>query len=297
MTNASDGTVTSDGDLYYDPYDIEIDNDPYPTWKRLRDEAPLYYNEHHDFYALSRFDDVEAGLVDPATYSSGKGTILELIKSGIEFPPGLVLFEDPPLHDVHRGLLSRVFTPKAMSALEPTGTRVLRPVARPLRRCGWFRLRRRPRCRRPDVGHRHAAGDPGNRARDHPRHAQAAGPRRSAGREADRHRGDRRDLRRLHRLAGRPPLRRPHDEVAHDGVHRRDRHDPAARAHRGPPLHEHPRGRGQRDRPAPHRLDRSGAREITPTSGAPSRPIGRWFRTRSRNCSGTRARHPSRRAW
>ena len=119
MTNASDGTVTSDGDLYYDPYDIEIDNDPYPTWKRLRDEAPLYYNEHHDFYALSRYDDVEAGLVDPATYSSGKGTILELIKSGIEFPPGLVLFEDPPLHDVHRGLLSRVFTPKAMGALEP----------------------------------------------------------------------------------------------------------------------------------------------------------------------------------
>ena len=118
MTNASDGAVTSD-EPYYDPYDIEIDNDPYPTWKRLRDEAPLYYNEHHDFYALSRYDDVEAGLVDPATYSSGKGTILELIKSGIEFPPGLVLFEDPPLHDVHRGLLSRVFTPKAMGALEP----------------------------------------------------------------------------------------------------------------------------------------------------------------------------------
>src|SRR6188472_3608359 len=111
--------MTSDGNVYYDPYDIKIDNDPYPTWKRMRDEAPLYYNEHHDFFALSRYDDVEAGLVDPATYSSGKGTILELIKSGIEFPPGLVLFEDPPLHDVHRGMLSRVFTPRAMGALEP----------------------------------------------------------------------------------------------------------------------------------------------------------------------------------
>ena len=119
MPDAFDGAVTSGAELNYDPYDVEIDSDPYPTWKRMRDEAPLYYNELHDFYALSRYADVEAGLIDAATYSSGKGTVLELIKSGIEFPPGIVLFEDPPLHDVHRGLLSRVFTPKAMSALEP----------------------------------------------------------------------------------------------------------------------------------------------------------------------------------
>jgi cytochrome P450 len=105
--------------MYYDPYDVEIDNDPYPTWKRLRDEAPLYYNEAHGFYALSRFADVEPGLIDWGTYSSAKGSVLELIKSGIELPPGIVLFEDPPLHDVHRGLMSRVFTPKAMAALEP----------------------------------------------------------------------------------------------------------------------------------------------------------------------------------
>ena len=67
----------------------------------------------------SRFTDVEAGLIDWGTYSSAKGSVLELIKSGIELPPGIVLFEDPPLHDVHRGLMSRVFTPKAMAALEP----------------------------------------------------------------------------------------------------------------------------------------------------------------------------------
>jgi cytochrome P450 len=105
--------------MYYDPYDVGIDNDPYPTWKRLRDEAPLYHNDAHGFYALSRFTDVEAGLIDWGTYSSAKGSVLELIKSGIELPPGIVLFEDPPLHDVHRGLMSRVFTPKAMAALEP----------------------------------------------------------------------------------------------------------------------------------------------------------------------------------
>jgi cytochrome P450 len=105
--------------LYYDPYDLEIDNDPYPVWKRLRDEAPLYYNERYDFWALSRFDDVEKALVDWQGYISGKGSVLEIIKSGAQIPPGSILFEDPPTHDVHRGLLSRVFTPKRMSAIEP----------------------------------------------------------------------------------------------------------------------------------------------------------------------------------
>jgi cytochrome P450 len=112
-------STTSDTDIYYDPYDFEIDTDPYPIWKRMREEAPLYYNEKYDFYALSRFDDVEKGLVDWDTYRSGRGSILELIRADFEVPPGLILFEDPPVHDVHRGLLSRVFTPKKMNAIEP----------------------------------------------------------------------------------------------------------------------------------------------------------------------------------
>jgi cytochrome P450 len=104
---------------YYDPYDWDIDTDPYPTWKRLRDEAPLYYNEKYGFYALSRYDDVERCSVDWRTYISGKGSVLEIIKSGIEMPPGNILFEDPPAHDMHRSLLSRVFTPKRIADIEP----------------------------------------------------------------------------------------------------------------------------------------------------------------------------------
>ncbi len=106
-------------DVYYDPYDFDIDSDPYPVWKRLRDEQPLYVNEKHDFYALSRFADVEQGLLDVATYSSAKGSLLELIKADIQMPPGTFIFEDPPTHSLHRGLMSRVFTPKRMAALEP----------------------------------------------------------------------------------------------------------------------------------------------------------------------------------
>jgi cytochrome P450 len=106
-------------DLYYDPYDIEINADPYPVFRKLREEAPLYFNEQHDFYAVSRYDDVERGLVDNETFISGRGGILELIKADIEMPPGTLIFEDPPIHTIHRRLLSRVFTPKRVAALEP----------------------------------------------------------------------------------------------------------------------------------------------------------------------------------
>jgi cytochrome P450 len=112
-------TTTTGSDVSYDPYDVEINADPYPVYRRLREEAPLYRNDTYDFYALSRFEDVERGLVDRATYISGRGAILELIKTNIEMPPGVLIFEDPPIHTLHRGLLSRVFTPKKMNALEP----------------------------------------------------------------------------------------------------------------------------------------------------------------------------------
>jgi cytochrome P450 len=104
---------------YYDPYDFDIDADPYPVWKRLRDEAPLYANEKYDFYALSRYDDVEKAFVDWQTYSSAQGSVLEIIKANIDMPPGMFIFEDPPDHDLHRGLLSRVFTPRRLAAIEP----------------------------------------------------------------------------------------------------------------------------------------------------------------------------------
>jgi cytochrome P450 len=104
---------------YYDPYDIDINADPYPVFKQLRDESPLYYNEKYDFFALSRFADVAAALADAKRFTSGRGGILELIKANVEMPPGTLIFEDPPIHTIHRSLLSRVFTPRRVAALEP----------------------------------------------------------------------------------------------------------------------------------------------------------------------------------
>ncbi len=105
-------------DLYYDPFDFDIDDDPYPVWKRMREEAPLYQNEKYNFYALSRYDDVVRELPNWDTYRSGRGTTADILFNNIEVPPGILLFEDPPLHDLHRRLLSRVFTPRRMLAVE-----------------------------------------------------------------------------------------------------------------------------------------------------------------------------------
>lgn len=111
-------TFSAASDVYFDPYDVTLNADPYPMFRRLREESPLYYNEQHDFYALSRFADVDNAIVDYQTFSSARGAILELIRANIEMPPGVLIFEDPPVHDVHRKLLSRMFTPRKISDLE-----------------------------------------------------------------------------------------------------------------------------------------------------------------------------------
>ena len=111
-------TDTTSAGVYYDPYDGAINADPYPTFERLREEAPLYYNERYDVWALSRHEDVEAAIKDWETFSNARGDILEIIQSGMEMPSGVVLFEDPPVHTMHRGLMSRVFTPRRMAELE-----------------------------------------------------------------------------------------------------------------------------------------------------------------------------------
>ncbi|PJE14546.1 cytochrome P450 [Mycobacterium sp.] len=111
-------TITSDTDVYYDPYDVNITANPYPTFARLRDEAPLYYNERYNFWAISRHADVEKALSDWETFSNSRSDILELIQSRFPMPPGVMMFEDPPTHTMLRGVMSRVFTPRRMAAIE-----------------------------------------------------------------------------------------------------------------------------------------------------------------------------------
>jgi cytochrome P450 len=107
-------TVT---DLYYDPYDYAIDANPYPIWKRMRDEAPVYYNEQLDFYALTRYDDVLDGLLDTDTFVSSHGIMLEIITDEPYGIPMMIMM-DPPDHTKLRKLVSRAFTPRRIADLE-----------------------------------------------------------------------------------------------------------------------------------------------------------------------------------
>ena len=104
-------------ELYWDPYDEDIEVNPYETWRRMRDEAPVYRNEKHDFYALTRFADVEAAHRDPQTFSSARGTVLELMGPDLS-ATGQMIFLDPPEHTSLRQLVSRAFTPRRVSQLE-----------------------------------------------------------------------------------------------------------------------------------------------------------------------------------
>jgi cytochrome P450 len=102
----------------FEPNDRALVREPHALLRRLREEAPLYYSEEHEFWALSRYDDVERALIDRDTFISRRGVTVNQIKSGIEFPPGTVLIEDPPSHTIHRKLMSRMFTPRAVAQLE-----------------------------------------------------------------------------------------------------------------------------------------------------------------------------------
>lgn len=112
-------TTHSASEIYYDPYDAELTANPYPMYRRLREELPLYYNDEHDFYLVSRYSDVHSGMHNHQSFSSARGNIPELIKANIPIPSGLVVFEDPPQHDIHRKLLSRMFTPRKINQLDP----------------------------------------------------------------------------------------------------------------------------------------------------------------------------------
>jgi len=108
--------------VFFDPYDPSLIDDPYPTYRLLRDEAPVYYGAHRNFWALSRFADVKMALGDHETFCSSQGLIVMESTDGYaapEFPPGNMLLMDPPEHTAYRRLVSRRFLQKGIADLEP----------------------------------------------------------------------------------------------------------------------------------------------------------------------------------
>ncbi len=105
--------------LDFDPYAWDFHEDPFPTYRRLRDEAPAYHNDRLGFWALSRYDDVLAGFKDTERLSNAGGVSLEPSSRVDPAETAGFLAMDPPRHDRMRGLVARGFTPKRVADLEP----------------------------------------------------------------------------------------------------------------------------------------------------------------------------------
>ena len=105
--------------LVYDPYAYEIHEDPYPTYARLREEAPVYRNDLRNFWALSRHEDVMAAFRDSERFSNAQGVSIDPAASGPHAHRTMsFLAMDPPQHGRMRGLVSRAFTPRRVAEME-----------------------------------------------------------------------------------------------------------------------------------------------------------------------------------
>ena len=105
--------------MEYDPASYEIQADPFPVYRWLRDEAPLYWSDRYEFYALSRFDDVLAAYTAPDVYSSSAGPQREAVGDSQAMQQEMMIAKDPPRHTQLRKLVSRAFTPRRVAELEP----------------------------------------------------------------------------------------------------------------------------------------------------------------------------------
>lgn len=120
--NGAGGTMPP---VEFDPFSPTFYEDPYDTYRRLRDEAPVYRNERYGFYALTRYDDVCTASKDWARFTSTHGVDLSTLTTRLHEPIDTLIMMDPPKHDRLRALVSRVFTPRAVAALEPMVRQVI----------------------------------------------------------------------------------------------------------------------------------------------------------------------------
>ena len=113
MDSGGNGGSKGEAMIDFDPYSLEFAYNPYPAYKQLRDEAPVYYHKGLDFYAISRYEDVVAAHQDHDTYSSSSGPTIEKMADQM-----LLITKDNPEHRFHKALVTKVFTRDRMSAME-----------------------------------------------------------------------------------------------------------------------------------------------------------------------------------
>ncbi|MDR3506443.1 MAG: cytochrome P450 [Caulobacteraceae bacterium] len=105
-------------DLKYNPYSEDLRRDPWPLFKRLRDEAPVYYMEEFDAWALSRFEDVWQASMDPQSYSASGGTSMDALLRSTGPQPSVFLFKDPPEHAKYRNVIRGPYQKDSVNQIE-----------------------------------------------------------------------------------------------------------------------------------------------------------------------------------
>lgn len=118
-------SLLTSGNIEFDPLSEEFFDDPYPTYRELRDRAPVYYSERYGFYALSRYEDVLRAHRDPAVLSSAHGVRLWDLMNPEFVNRSSIIGMDEPEHTRQRKLVNRVFTPRAVAGLEPLITEII----------------------------------------------------------------------------------------------------------------------------------------------------------------------------
>ena len=113
----------------FDPYSPAIDADPFPYYKRLRDEFPCFWSKEADMWILSRYDDISRALGDWQTYSSAKGNLMTELPNRAGATLGTT---DPPRHDRLRGLIQKAFMKRNLEALADPIREIAAAAAAPL---------------------------------------------------------------------------------------------------------------------------------------------------------------------
>ena len=119
-----------------DPFDYAFQDDPYPTYRWLRDHEPVHHSPRLGLWALSRFRDVLEASLDHATFSSARGTLAHDMDPALLAAVPMMIFLDPPRQTRLRKLVSRAFTPAAVAALEPAIRRLAARLVQDLREAG-----------------------------------------------------------------------------------------------------------------------------------------------------------------
>jgi cytochrome P450 len=130
--------------MAYDPFDDNVQLDPYPSYEALRRHGPVYRNEEKGFWALHRFDDVWSAVHDPGTYSSARGVFISRGSDPDEdkassFAPMLIMM-DAPRHTKLRAVVNRAFTARRIAAMHRAIEELTRSLIEPVRDAGSFDL-------------------------------------------------------------------------------------------------------------------------------------------------------------